>query len=128
MRIAIASADWTKVTGHAGRARRWMVYTVDGNQPPAPPERVELPADMVFHYFDDDRPHPLDGISVVIAQSAGEGFMARMQKRGIEARMTGENDPAAAVREYLDATLPPPTPRPIGELLCKAFDLFSKHK
>jgi predicted Fe-Mo cluster-binding NifX family protein len=130
MRIAIAtSADWSKVSGHAGRARRWLVYSVgpDG-QATTPPERVELTADMVFHNFADDRAHPLDGITAVIAASSGEGFMARMGRRGIDARMTAETDPAAAVREYVGHTLPPPKPRPIGKLLCQVFDLFSKHK
>jgi predicted Fe-Mo cluster-binding NifX family protein len=128
MRIAIASTDWSKVSGHAGRARRWLVYDVGADRRLTPPERVELPADMVFHNFEDDRPHPLDGIAALIAVSAGDGFMARMTRRGIDARLTAEADPDRAVMEYLDETLPPPTPRPIGALLCKVFDLFSKHK
>lgn len=128
MRIAVASADWTKVTGHAGRARRWLVYPVGADGSVAEPERVDLAGDMVFHNFADDRAHPLDGITAVIAASAGDGFTARMGRRGIDARLTAETDPAAAVREYLGHTLPPPKPRPIGSLLCKLFDLFSKHK
>ncbi len=128
MRIAVASADWTRVTGHAGRARRWLVYAIGAGGQPEAAERVELPADMIFHTFADDRPHPLDGVDAVIAVSAGDGFMARMSRRGVDARLTAETDPAAAVREYLGQTLPPPRPRPIGSLLCKVFDLFSKHK
>ena len=128
MRIAIASTDWTKVSGHAGRARRWLVYTAGDDRRLSAPERVELPSDMVFHNFEDDRPHPLDGIVALIAVSAGEGFMSRMKRRGIDARLTAEADPEQAVRDYLAETLPPPKPRPIGTLLCKVFDLFSKHK
>lgn len=128
MRIAIATSDWRKVSGHAGRARRWLVYSVEDDRRLSTPERVELPPDMIYHNFDDDRPHPLDGISALIAVSAGEGFMSRMKRRGIDARLTAESDPAEAAREYLDETLPPPKPRPIGALLCKVFDLFSKHK
>jgi len=128
MRIAIASTDWAKVSGHAGRARRWLVYTAGQDRRVTGPERVELPADMIFHNFEDDRPHPLDGIAALIAVSAGEGFMARMKRRGIDARLTAESDPERAAREYLDEALPPPKPRPIGALICKVFDLFSTHK
>ena len=128
MRIAVASTDWVKVSGHAGRARRWLVFEAGDDRRLGAPERVELAPEMVFHHFEDDRPHPLDGIAALIAVSAGEGFMARMKRRGIDARLTAEADPERAVREYLDETLPPPKPRPIGALICKVFDLFSKHK
>jgi len=124
LRIAVACADWTKVTGHAGRAKRWLVYTVDPAGAVSAPDRVELPGDMVFHYFGDDRPHPLDGIAAVIAQSAGENFVAHMKRRGVDARLTAQADPAAAVSDYLAETLPPAKPRPVGALLCKALELL----
>lgn len=128
MKIAIASSDFTKVTGHAGRARKWLVYdiTSDG-QIIQPPQRVEFSSDMVFHHFQDDGPHPLDDIQVIIATSAGEGFLKHMEKRGIDAVLTGETDPMAAAQAYLAEKLPPPKPRPIGSLICKTLDLFSKH-
>lgn len=128
MRIAIASADWTKVTGHAGRARHWLLFTVAADGGFGAPDRLELAADDVFHYAEDGRPHRLDGVDALIAASAGDSFLAHMRKRGIDACLTAEPDPAAAVREYLARTLPPPKPRPIGSLVCKAIDLFSKHK
>ena len=31
MRVAVATSDFTKVAGHAGRARKWLVYAVDGS-------------------------------------------------------------------------------------------------
>ena len=51
-----------------------------------------------------------------------------MKKRGIDAVMSGETDPAKAVADYLAQQLSPPKPRPIGQLVCKVVDLFSKHK
>jgi predicted Fe-Mo cluster-binding NifX family protein len=127
MTIAVAvSSDFTKVAGHAGRSRRWLVFSADSGD--APPRRVELESGQVFHHHEEGVPHPLDGIAAVIAQSAGEGFLNRMKARGIHAVMTAETDPAKAVADYLADHLSAPKPRPIGALMCKAFDLFSKHK
>lgn len=129
MKIAVASSDFAKVTGHAGRARKWLVYEADAEGAvTGEPSRVELSAEMVFHHWQDDAPHPLDGIDAVIAQSAGDGFLANMRKRGIEPVMTAETDPAKAVRDFLADRVTPPKPRPIGSLICKTIDLFSKHK
>jgi predicted Fe-Mo cluster-binding NifX family protein len=128
MRIAVATSDFVKVAGHAGRARKWLVYEVAADGGVAPPNRVELATDNVFHYAEDGRPHPLDGIAALIAQSAGEGFLKNMEKRGITPVLTAEDDAGKAVQDYLAATLSPAKPRPIGSLICKTIDLFSKHK
>jgi predicted Fe-Mo cluster-binding NifX family protein len=134
MKIAVAvTNDALKVSGHAGRARHWLVY--DGSDAdaiaPTPPRRVDLDADMVFHHYEDEagkEPHPLDGIEAIIAISAGEGFLKHMAKRGVEVALTAETDPAKAVSDYLTNRLSAPKPRPIGALICKTLDLFSKHK
>ncbi|WP_237051358.1 hypothetical protein [Magnetospirillum sp. ME-1] len=64
----------------------------------------------------------------MIAISAGDGFMKRMQARGVDARQTAETDPDKAVADYLAQCLSDPKPRPIGSLICKTLDLFSRHK
>ena len=128
MKIAVASKDGKTVGGHAGRARRWLVYAVDDGGAVSAPEIVSFGAEMVFHNFADDQPHPLDGVTALIAASAGEGFLKRMARRGIDARLTSEGDPVAAVRAYHTNSLPPPKPRPVGGLLCKALDLLSNHR
>ncbi|KIL99870.1 Nitrogen fixation-related protein [Paramagnetospirillum magnetotacticum MS-1] len=126
MKIAVAvDSSYAKVSGHAGRARHWLVYETDRASSSV---RVELEAAQVFHHYEGDGPHPLDGIETVIAISAGEGFMRRMQARGIDARQTAETNPDKAVADYLAECLSAPKPRPIGALLCKTLDLFSKHK
>lgn len=125
MKIAVASSDFHDVSGHAGRAKRWLVFTVDA---PAP-ERIELSADQVFHHVEDGQPHPLDGVDTVIALSAGDGFIKHMEKRGAAVVLTAEKDAAKAVADYLAQTLSDPKPRPIGSLICKTIDLLtSKHK
>lgn len=128
MRIAVASSDFTTVTGHAGRARKWLVYEVTESGDLAAPVRVELAADAVFHHAEDGRPHALDGVDAVIAQSAGDGFLRNMERRGIRAVLTAEPAPERAVRAVLADTVTPPRARPIGSLICKTIDLFSKHK
>ena len=126
MRIAVAcTADFTRVTGHAGRARRWLVFDT---APGTPTERIALASDEVFHHFEGDAVHPLQNVDVILAHSAGEGFLNKMKKKGVAAVLTGETDPAKAVAGYLANDLSPAKPRPIGALVCKAIDLFSKHK
>ena len=128
MRFAIAvGKDYTAVVGHAGQHRHWLVVEAEAGGEPRAVARVELEKHQVFHHWEDLGPHPLDGIDVLIAASSGEGFLRRMEKRGVEAVLTRETDPVLAVREYLGHTLPPPKPRPITGLFCKARDLFSKH-
>lgn len=129
MKIAVAvTSDALKVSGHAGRARHWLVFDVDQPERVGEPVRVELEPDMVFHHFEGDAPHPLDGIEAMIAISAGDGFLKHMGKRGVEVALTAETLPAKAVADYLADRLSAPRPRPIGALLCKTLDLFSKHK
>lgn len=129
MKIAIPSPDYQSVSGHAGRAKHWLVFAVAEDGAVTGVERIALPGHMVFHHVEhDDAPHPLDGADVVITLSAGDGFIKHMGKRGAQVALTAETDARRAVEEYLANTLPAPRPRPIGALICKTLDLFSKHK
>lgn len=126
MKIAVATnAKFTKVAGHAGRARSWLVFDTETK---GEARRIQLAAAEVIHHFDGSAPHPLDGIDALIALSAGEGFMKKMEARGVHAVQTAETDPGGAVDAYLAGTLSPPRPRPIGELLCKAIDRIGGHR
>lgn len=129
MKIAVASSDFHSVSGHAGRAKRWLVFTIDENSAVSAPQQLELPGEQVFHYVEENSgPHPLDAIDAVITLSAGEGFVKHMEKRGATVALTAEKDATKAVHDYLAQTLSGPKPRPIGALICKTLDLFSKHK
>lgn len=128
MKVAVASSDFAKVTGHAGRARKWLIFEIGQDGAIGAPSRLELASDDVFHYAEDGSAHALDGVDAVIAHSAGDGFLKNMEKRGIQPVLTAENDPLKAVRDYLAQTVSPPKARPIGSLICKTIDLFSKHK
>ena len=85
MKIAIATKDFRQIAGHAGQSQHWLVY--EGTQPGQTPQRIELSPAQVFHVHRDGA-HPLDGIGVIIAGSAGDGFLRRMQKRGDTVALT----------------------------------------
>ena len=130
MKIAIATTDWQTVSGHAGKARCWLLYDLapglESGALPAP-ERVELEKNQVFHHFQDDGPHPLDGVEIAVAGSAGDGFIRHMQKRGAQVLLTGETDPAAALTRILAGEALPDQRFDITATLCKLRDLFSRH-
>lgn len=125
MKVAIATDDYVRVAGHAGQARRWLVHdSADGGPQP---QRIRLEKTQVFHHWQEDGPHPLDGVSVIVAGSAGDGFLRRMAKRGVEVRLTGERDAARALAKVLDGQPLATPPFDPTRLLCRVRDLFSKH-
>jgi len=128
LRIAVASRDGQKLAGHIGKCADWVVF--EGNLQDGDPvvrevERVHLPRQMIFHYYEDQMPHPLASCAVVIGASAGDSFVARMQRRGFAVALTAEPDPVTAVAGYLKQALLPPKARPIGSLICKIHDALS---
>lgn len=130
MKIAVPTRDWQTVAGHAGQARHWFVWDLAALAPGADlpaPRRVELAKDEVLHHFHDDRPHPLDGVELVIAASAGDGFVRHMKARGADVVLTGEPDPHAALRRLAAGEALPDQRFDITTSLCKLRDLFSRH-
>lgn len=130
MKIAIATKDFTTVSGHAGQTRQWLLYDLTqhrASQLLPPPQPIELGKDEVLHVFEDDRPHPLDGVDIVVAASAGDGFIRHMRKRGTQVLLTGETDPAAALSCILAGQALPDTRFDVTTTLCKLRDLFSRH-
>ena len=130
MKIAIATKDFTAVSGHAGQTRQWLVYDLSqhrsSNLLPAP-RRIDLEKEQVLHVFGDQEAHPLDGIDLVVCASAGDGFIRHMKKRGAEVLLTGESDPALAITRILAGEALPDTRFDITTTLCKIRDLFSRH-
>jgi len=130
MKIAIATKDFTAVSGHAGQTRQWLVYDLSNhrsNQLLPAPNRVDLDKEQVLHTFQDNAPHPLDGIDIVVCASAGDGFIRHMKKRGAEVLLTGEEDPAMAITRILAGDALPDPRFDITTTLCKLRDLFSHH-
>jgi len=130
VKIAVPTKDWVAVSGHAGQARRWLVYdlTDQGAAGPLPaPTRVELANEQLFHHFRDDGPHPLDGVEIVLTGSAGDGFVRHMKQRGTDVLLTGETDPALALAHIVAGEALPDQRFDITTSLCKLRDLFSRH-
>jgi predicted Fe-Mo cluster-binding NifX family protein len=128
MKIAIATKDnWTKVSGHAGQTRDWMVFDCQPGQPITEPTRIELSKEQLPHHFQDDGPHPLHGVEIIVAASAGDGYLRHMAKWGAQVLLTGETDPIAALRKILGGEALPETRFDITATLCKLRDLFSQH-
>jgi predicted Fe-Mo cluster-binding NifX family protein len=131
MYIAVASRDGKSVAGHIGKCADWIVFEVsrpeEADAQPLVTEqaRITLPKELVFHHYKDEQPHPLKECAAVIGASAGESFVTKMARRGMEVVLTAESDSATAVAAYARDKVLPPKPRPIGSLVCKIRDALS---
>jgi len=130
MKIAIATQDFATVSSHAGQTRQWLLYDLTehrSNRLLPAPRRVDLEKEQVLHVFEDDVPHPLDGVDIVVAASAGNGFIRHMKKRGTDVLLTGETDPATAITRLLAGEALPDPRFDITTSLCRIRDLFSRY-
>jgi predicted Fe-Mo cluster-binding NifX family protein len=132
MKIALPIKDSTppdlpQVSGHAGQSRLWWVYDCTPGQPLPGAQIVTLDKAQVLHHFEDDGPHPLDGVEIVIAASAGDGFIRHMARRGAQVLLTGESDPQTALGKVLAGEALPDTRFDVTTTLCKLRDMFSRY-
>ena len=128
MKVAIAThKDWSQVSGHAGRAREWLLFDCRPGEPLPEPQRIALTMEQLPHHFEDDGPHPLQGVELLIAGSAGDGFLRHMAGWGAQVLLTGEIDPLAALNKVLAGEALPDTRFDVTTALCKVRDLFSRH-
>lgn len=98
MRIAVTSQNFKTITGHAGKARRFLVYEADAISAVREVERLDLPKELSIHeYHGSDHPLFALGLHALITQGAGQGFVQRMALHGIAVHATGESDPLTAV-------------------------------
>lgn len=117
MKIAVTSQNFRTVTGHAGKARRFLVYRAAAGSPAVETGRFDLPREMSIHEFAGG-PHPLDGMDVLITGSAGQGFVRTLAQRGVQVVATAEMDPLQAIADYLAGKLQPPAPHDHGQHQC----------
>lgn len=109
MRIAVTSQNYRTVTGHAGRARRFIVFEADGQEPPREVERLDLDTDMAIHGYDHRAAHPLDSMNVLITGGAGAGFVQHLAARGVLVVATEESDPGVAVEAFIAGRVKSPS-------------------
>jgi len=128
MKIAIATKEnGLQVSGHAGQTRNWLVFDCQPGHPIPTPLRIQLTKEQLPHHFNDEGPHPLHGVEVMVAASAGDGYIRHMQKWGAQVLLTGETDPLIALEKILEGEALADTRFDITTTLCKLRDLFSKH-
>ena len=104
MKIAVTSQNRKNVTEHAGRCRKFWIFTVEDKEIVGR-ELLELPKEQSFHDSSPHEPHPLDDIAVLIAGGMGRGLIRRLETHGIGSVVTTEDDPETAVLGYLDGSL-----------------------
>ena len=110
MKIGVTSQNFRTITGHAGKTRRFLIYTPDNGGIPMETDRLDLPKEMSMHEFRGFS-HPLDELDILITGSCGEGFIRRMAAKGVRVLATSETDPAKAAAMVLTgADLPAPKP------------------
>ncbi len=110
MKIGVSSQNFRTVTGHAGKTRRFLIYSQNEQNKWVESERLDLPKEMSMHEF-RGLEHPIEVVDVLITAGCGNGFVRKMKSKGIEVIMTSETDPLSAVIQYdSGATLPPATP------------------
>jgi len=107
MKIAITSQNRKTITEHAGICRKFWVYEVQ-DQVVVGKDLVELEKEQSFHevaHADRIDPHPLDGISLLIAGGAGQGLQNRLAQRGVQVVVTTATDPDQAMADWLKGEL-----------------------
>lgn len=108
MKFAVASDDLKTVCGRAGHAVRFILFDAQKGEEPKALAQIELSDEETFHNFKGGS-HPLDGIDVLIAESAGACFVERMQQRGIVTVVATGLAPDTAVVAYLMGVIGPLT-------------------
>jgi len=100
MRIAVTSQNFKTITGHAGKTRRFLVYELDNRGQMREIDRLDLPAAMSLHeYHGEDHPLFQLGLTALVTQGAGTGFVQRLARYGIQVHVTSESDPVHAVNQ-----------------------------
>ena len=100
MKIAVTSQNFRSVTGHAGRARRFLIYDVQPGAEPRETARLDLPPEQSFHATGGTGIHPIDGVDLIISAGFNAHFATVMTQRGIRTAATGKEDPLEAIRDY----------------------------
>ncbi|HYG87581.1 MAG TPA: NifB/NifX family molybdenum-iron cluster-binding protein [Azospirillum sp.] len=110
MKFAVATQDGQTVATHGGRARLFLIFEAEAGQEPRRTGRLELGEEAILHRHGDGGPHPIDQVQAVVAGTSGQGFINHMRRRGIEPVVTGESDPATAIKDWFAGTVKPAAP------------------
>lgn len=110
MKIGVTSQNFRTITGHAGKTRRFLIFSENSDGVPTEVDRLDLPKEMSMHEFRGTE-HPIDQLDILITGSCGNGFKRRLESRNVRVITTGEQDPLKAVSQLLAGeSLAPPLP------------------
>jgi predicted Fe-Mo cluster-binding NifX family protein len=110
MKIGVTSQNFRTITGHAGKTRKFLVFSDDAQGQLKETQRLSLPKEMAMHEFRGTE-HPVDALDILITASCGDGFLRKMSSRGVEVIVTSETDPVVAVTNLMAGlSLPPGLP------------------
>jgi predicted Fe-Mo cluster-binding NifX family protein len=101
MKIGVTSQNFRTITGHAGKTRRFLIFSENQSGQWQETDRMDLPKEMSMHEF-KGTDHPVDQLNILITAGCGEGFIRKMAARGIDVIQTGESDPLTAVTKLMD--------------------------
>lgn len=104
IRIAVTSQNRKIITAHAGRCRKFWLFTIEDNHI-IDKQLLELAKEQSFHESSNSEPHPLDDIEVFITAGMGQGMVRRLVSKNIKGLVTQETDPETAVSLYLQGAL-----------------------
>ena len=117
--IAVAVREDGTLSPHAGRAKHWQVYAMNGTQPELVWELVLTESGCLheWHVRGDGNRHPLHSVDIALAGSGGDGVTRRLAERGTQLVTTAESDPLQAVEKFLKGTLADSLPHDESECL-----------
>lgn len=101
MKIAVTSQSFRTVTGHAGKTRRFLVYSVSSDGVVKEENRLDMPKEMPMHNISNGEPHPLDEMDILVTSGCGEGFHNKMAMRSVKVVETEVEDPLLAIEQFL---------------------------
>ena len=101
-KIAVTSQNRKTVTEHAGKCRKFWIYDIHAGAVVGK-QLLELALEQSLHESAPTAAHPLDEVSVLLTTGFGAGLQQRLARKGIEAVMTTETTPDAAVASFLAA-------------------------
>lgn len=100
MKIGVTSQNFKTITGHAGKTRRFIIFSQDIHENVERIEKLDLPKEMSMHEF-QGTDHPLDSLDVLITGSCGTGFREKMKSRGVDVVTTSATSIESTVKLYL---------------------------
>ena len=104
LQIAVCSQNRKTVTEHAGKCRKFWIYSVVQGEVTGK-VLLELPLEQSLHASPAHHSHPLDQVNVLIGGGMGSGLQQRLLQRGVQGVVTAETEPDQAVALFLAGAL-----------------------